>query len=154
LNDGSLKTIWLRTAAVAAAVVLVDQITKSWAEDRLADDVIHVFGTLQFALAYNRGVAFGLGAGVAPVLVSLAVVGAVLALIGKQIRLNSMSSIAVGLLLGGAIGNVADRLFRGHGGAVVDFIDLQWWPVFNVADAAIVVGALILVLFGSKRERV
>ena len=56
------------------------------------------------------------------------------------------AALAMGLLLGGAVGNLADRLVRHHHGAVIDFIDLHWWPVFNVADAAITVGALLLAL--------
>jgi len=55
-------------------------------------------------------------------------------------------AVALGLLAGGAAGNLVDRLLRDHGGAVVDFIDLQWWPVFNLADAAITCGAVALVL--------
>ncbi|HEX7167995.1 MAG TPA: signal peptidase II, partial [Acidimicrobiales bacterium] len=58
----------------------------------------------------------------------------------------------LGLVLGGAVGNLADRLFRDHGGAVVDFVDLQWWPVFNVADIAISVGAVLLVVVGWREQ--
>jgi signal peptidase II len=58
----------------------------------------------------------------------------------------------MGLLLGGACGNLVDRLVRHHHGAVIDFIDLRWWPVFNVADACITVGALMLVLAGASRR--
>jgi signal peptidase II len=62
--------------------------------------------------------------------------------------------LGVGLVLGGAFGNLADRVFRDGsgflGGAVVDFIDLQWWPVFNVADAAVCVGAVLLVLTAAR----
>jgi signal peptidase II len=59
-------------------------------------------------------------------------------------------AIALGLVLGGALGNLADRLIRGHGGAVIDFIDFQWWPVFNVADMAITIGAVLLVIAGFR----
>ena len=66
-----------------------------------------------------------------------------------------MARIAVGAIIGGAIGNLADRVFREgggfFGGAVVDFIDLQWWPVFNVADSAIVVGGILVVWRGWRR---
>ena len=55
--------------------------------------------------------------------------------------------------VGGAVGNLTDRLFRHNGGAVIDFIDLRWWPVFNVADAAITCGAILLVLTGLRGER-
>jgi signal peptidase II len=62
--------------------------------------------------------------------------------------------LGVGLVLGGALGNLTDRVFREGtgllGGAVVDFVDLQWWPVFNVADAAVCVGALLLVLTAAR----
>jgi signal peptidase II len=54
----------------------------------------------------------------------------------------------MGLLLGGAVGNLVDRLIRHHHGAVIDFVDLRWWPVFNVADASITIGAILLVLSG------
>ncbi len=63
---------------------------------------------------------------------------------------SMLSAVGIGLVIGGAIGNVADRLFRAGdgflGGAVIDFIDLQWWPIFNVADMAVTVGGVILVL--------
>jgi signal peptidase II len=58
-------------------------------------------------------------------------------------------AVALGLILGGALGNLADRAFRGDGffdGGVVDFLDLQWWPVFNVADTCVVVGGILLVV--------
>lgn len=66
-----------------------------------------------------------------------------------------LTAVAVGLVFGGALGNLGDRLFRAPGpfrGHVVDFIDLRWWPVFNVADSCIVVGALLLI-FASSRPR-
>ncbi len=67
--------------------------------------------------------------------------------------------MALGLILGGALGNLADRAFRGSGffgGGVVDFIDLQWWPVFNVADSCVVIGGILLVivtLFARRRPK-
>jgi signal peptidase II len=65
-------------------------------------------------------------------------------------------AIAIGMVLGGALGNLSDRAFRGGGGflggGVVDFVDLQWWPVFNVADSAIVVGAILLFLVQWRDE--
>ena len=57
----------------------------------------------------------------------------------------------MGLLLGGAAGNLTDRLVRHHHGAVIDFIDLKWWPVFNVADASIVCGAILLLVGARQR---
>jgi signal peptidase II len=71
--------------------------------------------------------------------------------LGRAGITNRLQAIAVGLVLGGAVGNMTDRLLRHHHGAVVDFIDLQWWPVFNVADMAIVVGGALLILSGFGR---
>jgi signal peptidase II len=74
---------------------------------------------------------------------------------------SMLSAVGIGLVIGGAIGNVLDRLLRAGdgflGGAVVDFIDLQWWPVFNVADMAITVGGVILVVgsvWSGRRQNV
>jgi signal peptidase II len=143
----------LRLVAIVALVSLVlDQLTKHWAVNALSDGhVIDVVGSLRFNLYYNTGVAFsmGTGKGVGPWVTVLAL-GVVVGLsLGATSRLT-VGAIASGLIAGGAIGNLLDRAFRGdagflHGG-VVDFIDLQWWPVFNVADACVVVGAGLLVV--------
>lgn len=138
---------------IAVGVVIVDQLTKWWALVRLDDGkAIDVIGSLRFYLAFNKGTAFSLGSssGVGPWLAvgALIVVGAML----WRSRLVSTrwGAVAFGLILGGAVGNIVDRAARGDGGlmsgAVVDFIDLQWWPVFNLADAAIVGGAVLLVV--------
>ena len=141
-------------AATAVAVVVLDQITKSWALRALEDGPRHVVWTLRFNLSFNSGAAFGLGKGLAPLLVVIGIVLVVaLVGIGRSAGGSLPVSVALGLVLGGAVGNLADRLVRGHGGAVVDFIDLQWWPVFNVADAAITSGAVVLVLFTSLIDR-
>lgn len=146
----------LLLVAVAAIVVVADQLTKWWALQALTDRVIPVVWTLQFNLAFNRGSAFGLNERFAPYLAVVAlVVVAVLVGTGQHRRGRGMA-VALGLILGGAIGNLIDRVFRAGegflGGAVVDFIDLQWWPIFNVADAAIVVGGLLLVASGLRPE--
>lgn len=147
-----VRRTWQGALAVAGPVILLDQVTKSLAESRLADDVVHVVGPLQLALAYNRGMAFGVGEGIAPSLVAVAVLGVLFVLFKKQELLRGPAVIGIGLVLGGALGNLCDRLFRGRGGAVVDFIDLGWWPIFNLADAAVVVGAITLVLWGSRKS--
>ncbi|HBL09376.1 MAG TPA: hypothetical protein DDZ64_10035, partial [Acidimicrobiaceae bacterium] len=71
---------------------------------------------------------------------------------------DPVSRIAVGVVVGGAVANLVDRALRSDdgfmGGAVVDFVDLQWWPVFNVADSAVVVGSIVIVWAGSRRERI
>jgi signal peptidase II len=141
--------------AVAAAVVAVDQVTKTWALHHAVNPV-HILGTLQLALTFNPGAAFGMGRGVTPVLVAGAIVLVVVLLgVGRAAsRTASLSAtVAMGLLLGGACGNLVDRLLRHNHGAVIDFIDLRWWPVFNVADACITVGAVLLVAVGLTAPR-
>jgi signal peptidase II len=139
---------------VAAGVGVADQLTKTWALHHTREPV-HVIGTLQLALTFNSGAAFGLGRGITPVLVAGATVLVVI-LFGLGRAASRTASIpaviAMGLLLGGACGNLADRLIRNHHGAVIDFIDLRWWPVFNVADACITSGAVLLVLVGASRS--
>jgi signal peptidase II len=135
---------------IAVAVLVGDQLTKEWALRGLADGPIDVVGSLRWNLAFNTGTAFSLGSdqGLGP-WISLLAIGVVIGLsLGYTSRFR-LGAVAAGLITGGAIGNLADRAFRGDDGllqgAVVDFIDLQWWPVFNVADMAIVVGAFLLV---------
>jgi len=139
-------------ATVALAVVIADQASKRWAIDRLSGgDVVNVIGSLRFNLFFNTGVAFSLGSdgGIGP-WVSLLAIGVVVAVSFGTTSRYPLGAVASGLISGGAIGNLLDRAFRGDQGflhgAVVDFIDLQWWPVFNIADAAIVVGAILLVI--------
>jgi signal peptidase II len=148
---------WPRRAlivGVATVVVVVDQLTKTWALHHTVDP-IHVIGTLRLALTFNPGAAFGLGRGITPVLVLGAIVLVVVLLgLGRTAsRTASLpAAVAMGGLLGGACGNLVDRLVRHNSGAVIDFIDLRWWPVFNVADASITVGAVLLLLAGFTRH--
>ena len=140
-------------ALVGAVLVAADQLTKSWAVGRLSNGRrIELVGSLHFELAYNTGTAFSVGSGrnLGPfiALLALAVVVALI-LVGDTTH-SRVGALAVGLVAGGAIGNLLDRAFR-HGGGfmsggVVDFIALDWWPTFNVADMAISVGAVVLVL--------
>ncbi len=146
-------------AAVAVATFAADQLTKWWVVRALDDRDIHVVGSLRLALTRNAGGAFGLGAGVIPFL-ALAAVAVVMIVVARSEATRRLCvAIAVGLVLGGAFGNLADRLFRAPGGLsgkVIDFIDLRWWPVFNVADTAISVGCVALALLigrGARPER-
>ncbi len=141
-------------AGVAAVIIALDQMSKWWAVRALADgDQVDLIGSLRLRLTSNTGAAFSIGDGrnLGPLIAVLAlVVVGFLVATGDSAR-HRLGALAVGLVAGGAVGNLADRAFRDLpgsgllGGAVVDFIDLQWWPVFNVADAAIVVGAITLV---------
>ena len=143
---------WALALAVAAVAIASDQISKTWALEQLAGrDPVHVVGSLQLALSFNSGVAFSLGegSGLAVVPIALAVV-LVVVFVARSLT-GRLAAASVGLVVGGAVGNLVDRLLRSHDGAVVDFIDLQWWPVFNVADAAIVVGGILLALASMRR---
>jgi len=131
-------------------VVVVDQWTKHWAVTVLgADREIEVFWTLQFNLAFNSGMAFSRGEGFGPVIAVVATGVIVWLLISLRTESSRLSTVGMGLVIGGAAGNLIDRLFRGEAwlrGAVVDFIDFQWFPIFNIADMAINVGAGVLIL--------
>jgi signal peptidase II len=128
---------------VAAGVVALDQVTKTWAVHRLSHGSIHVVWKLDLELTYNSGSAFSLAQGWAPVLAVLAVI-VVLVLLRVVPRVPSTAlTVALGLVMGGALGNLADRVLRSNHGAVIDFIALHFWPTFNVADASIVVGAVL-----------
>ena len=142
--------------AVASGVVAFDQITKHWAVNRLNDDrVIDVLGSLRFNLSFNNGMAFSQGTGIGPIIGVLGIIVVAYLLVGMR-RSSLSSAVFVGLVAGGAAGNIVDRLFRGEAwlhGAVVDFIDLQWWPVFNIADAAICIGGALLVFTSFRTEK-
>ena len=129
--------------------MVLDQVTKIWAVERLSRGrVIDVLGSLRFSLSYNSGMAFGRGQGLGPIIGVVALVVVVYLLIGLRTTGSRLGAVSVGLVMGGAAGNVCDRLFRDNGwlrGSVVDFIDLQWWPVFNIADIGVTVGGLLLV---------
>lgn len=135
---------------IAAVIVLLDQISKAWALGVLADGrIIHVIWTMQFNLTFNRGMAFSRGTGIGPIIGVIGLVVVVLLLLSLRRAENALTRVATGLIIGGAAGNILDRLFRGSGwmrGAVVDFIDFQWWPVFNIADMAIMIGAATMMV--------
>ena len=152
----------MRTSVFVAVVIAVlDQMSKAWALRDLADGrVIHVIWTLQFNLTYNRGMAFSRGTGVGPIIGVIGLVVVVMLLLSLRRTDNVLTRLATGLIIGGAMGNILDRLFRDSGwmrGAVIDFVDFQWWPVFNVADMAIMIGAATMIVamlkYNSQIER-
>lgn len=135
---------------VAAIAVLIDQSTKHWAVSHLADGhVDEVFWTLQFNLSFNSGMAFGQAQGWGPVIAVVATVVIVAFVLSLKRSDGTLPMISVGLIVGGALGNLIDRLFRNEAwlrGRVVDFIDFQWFPIFNIADICINVGGALLVI--------
>jgi len=141
-------------AFVAAVVIGADVLTKDWALSNLSPGrPRHVIGPANFLLTFNTGTAFSLGRGVTPILEAVVVVAVcALVLFTRRVssRANAGTLVGLGLLLGGALGNLGDRAFRhipGYPGGVVDFIQaVRWWPVFNVADSCVVVGVVVLLI--------
>jgi signal peptidase II len=141
-----------RAALTAAAVVAVDQVTKQLVDARIErGEAVDVFPGLELTNSRNTGVAFGAldGAG----LLVAVLIGLSLALLLGYFLLHRdipLLWLPVGLLLGGALGNLVDRAREG---AVVDFIDPVAWPAFNLADACIVVGVFALLWVVERRSR-
>lgn len=153
------------TAVVAVGVLLLDQLTKWWALSTLDTRTIDLVWTLRLNLTFNTGAAFSRGSGLGPIIAMAAVAVTVVLLRTSRLATSRAISVTLGMVVGGAIGNVVDRVFRTAcpfgpcsddgrflGGAVVDFIDFQWWPVFNVADVGVVVGAILLAFLSSRES--
>jgi signal peptidase II len=140
----------------AAAVYLIDRSTKLWAEHRLAGrpPIVLIPRVLDLSYTTNPGGAFGLFGGQAWLffLASGAVVAAIVVASPRVLR--TLTAVGLGMVLGGAVGNLTDRILRGPGvsGHVVDFIHLHLWPTFNAADSAIVIGAILVGLAGMRHE--
>lgn len=140
--------------ALAIVILIVDQLTKNWAVANLPElDPQPFLGeVLQLTLLYNSGAAWGMGAEITPVVTCLqiAIVIGVIVFAIRSVR-SPWYALALGLIMGGALGNIHDRLLRDPSpfhGAVVDFLELPHWPVFNVADMGVVGGALLVVALG------
>jgi signal peptidase II len=146
---------WCLAGALCAFVLAVDQAAKAAIEAHLVPgEDVDVLGPLGLTLSHNRGVAFGLagGAGAPLVLTTLLALAVVVYLFARNPARPGMWA-ATGLLTGGALGNLTDRV---RAGVVTDFVDLPPWPPFNLADMAITAGVLLLVflyLRDSERER-
>jgi signal peptidase II len=142
--------MWL-VLGVALVIVVIDQITKALAVAHLrGEPPVEVIGTwLRLAYGENTGAAFGIGTGFTWIFTAIALIVAVV-IVRTARKLGSVPwAIALGGLLGGALGNLVDRLIRPPGpgqGYVVDFIALPNFPIFNVADMAITVSAILMVL--------
>lgn len=136
---------WGLAAALCALVFAADQAAKAAVEAHLVlGEQVEVLGPLELTLSHNRGVAFGLagGAGAGLVLTTLAALGVIGFLFARDPTRPGMW-VAVGLLVGGALGNLADRI---RADEVTDYIDIGSWPAFNLADIAITCGVILLVL--------
>ena len=142
---------------IIASVVIADQASKNWALNSLSDGrTIDLVWTLRFNLVFNSGMAFSQGQGLGRLIGLLAIGVAVWLWFSLRKATSRLSVIGTSMLIGGALGNVVDRMFRGEkwlAGAVVDFIDLQWFPVFNIADSAVTVGAAMLIFASVATSR-
>ena len=142
---GSKARAWRLAGALCGLVVVLDQGAKALVEAHLVPgQQVDVLGPLDLTLAHNRGVAFGLASGGGGALIAVTV-GALL-FVGVLFARNPTRPgvwVAVGLLAGGALGNLADRV---RADAVTDYVDFLSWPPFNLADASIVLGVALLAL--------
>jgi signal peptidase II len=135
---------WLALLAVAASAVIADQLTKHLVTAQLAyGESVHVVGPLDLHHVRNPGIAFGLFSTLASVVTVLTVVAVawMLAYFARTGARHPVLPVALGLLVGGSGGNLIDRVRLGH---VTDFLDLGFWPAFNLADTFIVTGVAIL----------
>jgi signal peptidase II len=135
---------WLALAAIAVAAIVADQLTKHIVASQLwLDENVKVLGPLSIHHVQNSGIAFGLfsqATGVVIVLTLIAI-GWMIVYFSRSGARHPLLPVAVGLLIGGSVSNLADRIRLGH---VTDFLDLRYWPAFNLADSFIVIGVAIL----------
>jgi signal peptidase II len=147
---------WAGLGAVVVAAIAADQLTKLIVASELTlDEGLHVIGPFSIHHVQNSGIAFGLFASATPVvtLLTALAVGWMLLFFARSGSRHPVLPVALGLLIGGSTSNLIDRIRLGH---VTDFLDLRYWPAFNLADSFIVVGVGILfvaLLLGETRQR-
>lgn len=150
-TPGDRRRAIITLAVTAVSILILDQLTKMWAVARLENQPpIEVLGQfLQFTFVRNPGAAFSLGSS-STLIVSLLALAIVAVLLLRARNLASVWwAVAMGGMIGGALGNLIDRIFRAPGvfrGHVVDFLALPNWPVFNIADMAVVGSAILMVV--------
>jgi signal peptidase II len=135
---------WLSLGAVAAAALIADQLTKHVVASQVRlDDEVKVVGPFSIHHVQNSGIAFGLFASATAVVIVLTTiaVGWMLVYFARSGARHPLLPVAVGLLIGGSVSNLADRVRLGH---VTDFLDFRYWPAFNLADSFIVIGVAVL----------
>lgn len=144
--SGERLGILLRALLVCGAVLAIDQAGKAMVRAQISrGDEVELLPFLDLTNTRNRGIAFGLAGEVPPALIAAMIVAliAVLGYLSLREQGSPLVWLPAGLLVGGALGNLIDRVREG---AVTDFIDLPAWPTFNLADAAITLGVTMLVL--------
>ena len=136
---------WFGLAAVAGAAVVADQVTKRIVSGTLElGEAKHVAGPLDIHHVQNSGIAFGLFQGATPIVIAVTslVIAWLLIVFARSGSRHPILPVGLGLVVGGSISNLADRVRHGH---VTDFLDVDFWPAFNLADTFIVVGVGLLV---------
>jgi signal peptidase II len=137
---------------IAAVVLVLDQATKQLAVTRFRDHPFDVIsGVLTFRLTLNSGGAFGILQGVPGLFLAATVLVVGLLVVWVRQLADRRMLVPLGMMLGGGLGNASDRLFRDLGGRVVDWIDFHVWPVFNLADSAIVIGVIVILILSSRK---
>jgi signal peptidase II len=140
------KARWLRFGLLAVIVIVLDQISKAIIRAELDPrESIEVFSWFSISRVANEGIAFGLfpGRQAAVAVLTVIALSAIAIALASLVSRNATVAAGAGLLVGGSLGNLIDRLAHG---AVTDFIDLARWPAFNVADCAITTGAVLIVV--------
>jgi signal peptidase II len=142
--------------AIVLGIVAADQLSKLWAVRELADVPLSIIGSdVSFELTRNTGSAFSLFQAFTPLLALIAIGVAVLLVREVRRSRDTLMIVGLSLVLGGALGNLVDRLFRSPGflkGAVVDFVHVGRFPTFNVADSAITIGAALIVVWAVRAD--
>ena len=149
---------WLSLGLVAGAAILADQVTKHLVSSQLAvGEEVQVAGPFSIHHVHNSGIAFGLFDRATGIVIALTAVAVIWMLVffARAGARHPVLPVALGLLIGGSVSNLLDRVRLGH---VTDFLDLRYWPAFNLADMCIVVGVVLLVSTmlsgeGSPRRR-
>lgn len=140
----------LTASSIVLAVVVLDILTKTWAVRALADGPVWLVGdSIGFLLSFNSGSAFSIVQSGAPVLAVIALIAAGVLIRTVMRTEDRWLVVGLSLVLAGALGNLVDRIFRAPSflqGAVIDFVKIGPWPLFNVADSAISIGAVIIVV--------
>jgi signal peptidase II len=142
---------------IAAALVAVDQITKAWVlrSIPMGDRIVLIPGVLQLRVFENQGVAFSMFRNAGTILIIGIVIAVVVILFALKSSEGWLQAISLGVVLGGALGNLVDRVVRGSGlldGKVVDWIDVPFFSTFNVADSAITIGVILLLIASFRRQ--
>jgi signal peptidase II len=151
---GANLSQWMSLAAIGLAALGADQLTKAIVTNRLGlNDEVHIMGPFSIHHVTNSGIAFGLFASATSIVIlltSLAVTW-MLYFFARSGSRHPVLPVALGLVIGGSVSNLVDRVRLGH---VTDFLDVRYWPAFNLADTFIVVGvaALLLALILSDRD--